>query len=83
MVRPALVALPVIAALLAYPVWMLTAGPQHSTTLAYPVENPYTNDLLSFFVPGPLQMVSFGMRSLGYRLMAGPNPVKFLWSRRQ
>ena len=76
MVRPLLVALPIIAALLAYPVWMLTAGPQHSTTLAYPVKNAYTNDLLSFFVPGPLQEVSFGMRSLGNRLMAGPYPAR-------
>ena len=77
MVRPALVALPVIAALLAYPVWMLTAGPQHATTCAYPVENPYTNDLLSFFVPGPLQRVSFGMGSFGNHLLVGPNPVNF------
>jgi hypothetical protein len=78
MVRPALVALPVTAALLAYPVWMLTAGPGHSTTLAYPVKNPFTNDLLSFFVPGPLQKVSFGMGSLGNRIMAGPNAVRYL-----
>ena len=84
MVRPVFVALPVIAALLAYPVWMLAAGPQHSTTRAYPVENPFKNDLLSFFVPGPLQQVSFGMRSLGNRLMAGPNPARFRpYSRRR
>ena len=42
---------------------------------AFPSMNPYTNDLLSFFVPGPLQKVSFGMRSLGNRLMVGPNPA--------
>ena len=51
MVPPVLVALPVIAALLAYPIWMLVAGPQHSTTLAYSVENPFNNDLLSFWFP--------------------------------
>lgn len=77
MVRPVLVALPVIAALLAYPAWMLVAGPQHSTARAYPVENPYTNDLLSFFVPGPLQHVSLGMRALGDSLMAGPYATRF------
>ncbi len=76
MVRPVGVALPIIAALLAYPVWMLTAGPQHSTTLVYPLKNPFTNDLLSFLVPGPLQKVSLGMRSLGNQLMAGPNPAR-------
>ena len=77
MVRPVLVALPVIAVLLAYPVWMLVAGPQHSTVGAYPLENPFSNDLLTFFVPGPLQHVSFGMGTLGDRLIAGPNPVRF------
>ncbi|MGH9079291.1 MAG: hypothetical protein ACRDYE_04270 [Acidimicrobiales bacterium] len=77
MVQPVVVALPVIAALLAYPVWMLVAGPQHATTPASPVQNPYRNDLLSFFVPGPLQKVSLGMGSLGNRLMAGPNPGSF------
>jgi hypothetical protein len=77
MLKPVVIALPVIAVLLAYPVWMLVAGPQHSTVGAYPVENPYRNDLLSFFAPGPLQHVSFGMRSLGDRLMAGPNPIRF------
>ena len=75
--RPLLVALPLVAALLAYPVWMLIAGPLHETRRALPVVNPYQNDLLSFFVPGPLQHASFGMRSLGDRLMAGPNPARF------
>ena len=77
LVTPSLIALSVIVVLLAYPVWMLVAGPQHSTVGAYPVENPYRNDLLSFFVPGPLQHASFGMRSLGNRLMAGPSPIRF------
>jgi len=52
--------------LLAYPVWMLVAGPQHVPTPPHPPDNPYDkNDLLNFFVPGPTQRVSFGMRSLG------------------
>jgi len=72
--RPLLVALPLVAVLLAYPVWMLVAGPQHATSSANGVVNPFHNDLLSFFVPGPLQRVSFGMRSLGNRVMLGPHP---------
>jgi hypothetical protein len=75
LVRPAGVAVALVAMLLAYPVWMLLAGPQHAAVAAYPVDNPYRNDLLSFLVPGPLQHVSFGMRSLGNRLMLGPHPV--------
>lgn len=77
--RPALVrerAVPVAASaliagfatlvLLAYPVWMLVAGPQHVPTPPHPPDNPYfKNDLLNFFVPGPTQYISFGMRSLG------------------
>ena len=52
--------------LLAYPVWMLVAGPQHVPTPPHPPNNPYDkNDLLNFFVPGPTQRISFGMRSLG------------------
>ena len=72
--RPLLVAFPLVAALLAYPIWMLVAGPQHAP-MAVNLRTPFHNDLLSFFVPGPLQHASFGMRSLGYRLMQGPNPV--------
>ena len=73
MARPLVVTIPVVAALLAYPVWMLAAGPQHSTGAPNPVVNAFHNDLLDFFVPGPLQHVSFGMRALGDRLMTGPN----------
>ena len=71
--RPLLVALPLVAVLLAYPLWMLVAGPQHATSSANGVVNPFHNDLLSFFVPGPLQHASFGMRSLGIRVMLGPH----------
>ena len=73
MARPLLV-LGLAASLLAYPAWMLIAGPQHATTSANPIVNPFHNDLLSFLVPGPLQRASFGMRSLGNYLMMGPNP---------
>jgi len=56
----------VTLALLAYPVWMLVAGPQHVPTPPHPPNNPYDeNDLLNFFVPGPTQHISFGMRYLG------------------
>lgn len=52
--------------LLAYPVWMLVAGPQHVPTPPHPPNNPYDeNDLLNFFVPGPTQHISLGMRYLG------------------
>ena len=70
--RPLLVAFPLVVALLAYPVWMLAAGPQHATNSANPAVNPYHDDLLSFIVPGPLQHDSFGLHSLGTRLMEGP-----------
>ena len=88
--RPALVrelAIPVAATtliaglvtlvLLAYPVWMLVAGPQHVPTPPHPTGNPYDeNDLLNFVVPGPTQRISFGMGSLGDRvdrLITGEN----------
>jgi len=62
----ALIAAIVTLVLLAYPVWMLVAGPQHVPTPPHPPNNPYfKNDLLNFFVPGPTQRISFGMRSLG------------------
>lgn len=73
----ALIAALVMLVLLAYPVWMLVAGPQHVPTPPHPPDNPYDkNDLLNFFVPGSTQRVSFGMRSLGYRvdrLITGEN----------
>ena len=57
------IAIGVVAVALAYPLWMLLAGPQR---FAGPVAGPlgsYHNDLLSFVVPGPLQRVSFGLPS--------------------
>ncbi len=63
--QPLGLAAAVVAILLAYPVWMMLAGPQHYTGTAQPYVNPYYNDLLGFVDPGPLQTVSLGMRSLG------------------
>jgi hypothetical protein len=64
-----LIAVFVTVVLLAYPVWMLVAGPQHVPTPPHPPNNPYDeNDLLNFFVPGPTQRISFGMGSLGNRV---------------
>jgi hypothetical protein len=58
-----LIASGVTAVLLAYPVWMLLAGPQHVPGPTYPLVNLFHDDALSFVVHGPLQKVSFGMRS--------------------
>jgi hypothetical protein len=69
--RPAGIAIAVSALVVAYPVWMMIAGPQHFTGSTFPAVNPYHNDLLSFVVPGPLQKVSLGMRALGTRLALG------------
>ncbi len=74
--RPAGYALVVMAVLLAYPVWMLLAGPQHFTGPTRPLVNPFHNDVLGFLAPGPLQRFSFGMRSLGNRLVGAGDPVE-------
>jgi hypothetical protein len=63
-VRPVGIALCIVVALLAYPLWMLLAGPQRYAGTAQPVVNPYYNDLLSFVSPGPLQRLSLGVHSL-------------------
>ena len=68
--RPLLLASVIAVILLAYPVWMILAGPQHYTGPAQGALNPYVNDALSFVVPGPLQRVSFGFTTLGHRLVA-------------
>jgi hypothetical protein len=57
-------ALVVTVILLAYPIWMLTAGPQHISGSTYPLVNPFHNDLLSFVVPGPLQRFSLGLSGI-------------------
>ena len=58
--RPVTIAFGVSLVLLAYPIWMLAAGPQHFAGTTVPLLNPYYNDALSFVVHGPLQRVSFG-----------------------
>jgi hypothetical protein len=73
---PVTVALVVGCALLAYPVWMMLAGPQHFTGTDLNTTNPFHNDLLSFVLPGPLQKVSLGLGSLGTRLTAGGDAVE-------
>lgn len=69
LIIPASVALVVAGALVAYPLWLMVAGPQHYVGAAYGTRNPYHNDLLSFLVPGPLQRTSLGMRALGISLI--------------
>ena len=65
----ALIAGFVTLVLLAYPLWMLIAGPQHVPTPPHPPNNPYDeNDLLNFFVPGATQRISFGMGYLSNRV---------------
>ena len=74
--EPVGIALVLAAALLAYPVWMMLAGPQHLTGAALSITNGYHNDLFNFVAPGPLQRVSLGMRSLGMRLDSGSNTTE-------
>ena len=62
--QPIGIALAVTVLLLAYPVWMLLAGPQHVSGATYPLINPYHDDLLSFIIPGPLQRVSLGTQTI-------------------
>ena len=70
------VAIAVAVVLLAYPIWMMVAGPERFSGTVQGVGNPYYNDLFSFAVPGPLQRVSLGMRALGARLIGGSNPAE-------
>jgi hypothetical protein len=69
--RPIVLALGIAAVILAYPIWMLLAGPGHASGTPWPIENPYHNDLFSFGVPSPLQRVPLGLRSVGNRI-SGP-----------
>ena len=65
--EPACIAVVLAAVLLAYPIWMLLAGPQHFTG-SLPTTNGYHTDLLNLVAPGPEQRASLDMRSLGVRL---------------
>lgn len=73
-----LLALGVMSALLAYPVWMELFGPQHYVGTAQPIINPYYNDLLSFIHPGPLQRISLGFRSLAVPLSNASEAGSFI-----
>ncbi len=74
--RPTGVAFAVVVVLLAYPVWMMVAGPQHFTGQTWPTANPFHNDVLSAVAPGPLQRVSMGLRSVGTRLVGASNATE-------
>ncbi len=62
------IAVGVAAVLLAYPIWMMFAGPQHYTGTAQAVDNPYYNDVMSLLAPGPLQRVHLGIHFAGVPL---------------
>lgn len=60
--EPLTIAIGVVAVALAYPLWMLLAGPQrYAGTFAALNADHY--DLLSFVIPGRMQRVSFGLPS--------------------
>jgi hypothetical protein len=69
--QPLAIALAVSATLLAYPIWMMTAGPQHFVGRTWPTINYWHNDAFSFLVPEHEQKISFGLRSIGARLEGG------------
>jgi hypothetical protein len=75
-VRPLGIALLVCVVLLAYPVWMLLAGPQHFSGSTYPLVNDYHNDLLSFVIPGPLQWNSLGTQTTSAGWLAVLDPME-------
>ena len=54
-----------VTLIIAYPVWMMLAGPQHFVGPTIPAVNYFHNDLWSSIIPGPLQQVSFGKQFLG------------------
>jgi hypothetical protein len=74
--RPFGLGLVVTVVLLAFPVWMLVAGPQHVSGPTFALGNPYHNDALSFVVPGPLQKLSYGLHSLEARVLGYSDPTE-------
>jgi hypothetical protein len=62
--------------LLAYPIWMLTAGPEHVSGATYVLNNPYHSDLLSFIIPSPMQTVSLGLNRNDAGLLAFGSPIE-------
>ena len=71
---PSIVAVTLTAIVLAYPLWMITSGPEHYTGAPQGIATIY-NDLLSFVAPGPLQHVSLGLGGVGAHVLAG-NPFE-------
>lgn len=71
---PSIVAVALAAVVLAYPLWMITSGPEHYTGAPQGISSIY-NDLLSFVAPGPLQRVSLGLGGVGSHVLAG-NPFE-------
>jgi hypothetical protein len=69
-------ALGVAAVVLAYPVWMMTAGPQHFIGTTYSEWNPYHADVLSSIVPGPMQHLRLGGSGLVQRVLGGDDPTE-------
>jgi hypothetical protein len=64
MARSFAVAALTAAPIIAYPVWMMLAGPEHFVGSTIAANNPYHNDLWSSVIPGPLQQV-FGRQLPG------------------
>ena len=60
--EPLTIAIGVAAVALAYPLWMLLAGPQHFAGTFQPLNSDHY-DLLSFVIPGLMQRVSFDLPS--------------------
>jgi hypothetical protein len=69
-----ILAIGVTGVLLAYPLWMMLAGPQHFTGTTFSESNPYHADVLSSIVPGPMQHLKFGGSSLAQRVLGGDDP---------
>jgi hypothetical protein len=62
--------------LLAYPIWMLLAGPQHVSGATYVLDNPYHADLLSFIIASPMQVLSLGLHRANAGSLAFGSPIE-------
>jgi hypothetical protein len=78
LVVPGGIALATSSVFLAYPVWMLLAGPQHATGTTLPAMDRagIHTDLFSLAVPGPLQRLALGTGGLGAHLIVGSNSTE-------
>ena len=75
-ILPIGLALAVCLLVLAYPIWMLLAGPQHVSGSTYSINNPFHSDLLSFVVPGSMQRVTLGMNPTDAGFLSLGTPVE-------